>query len=241
MHVVLVDLKTIRLRKNNIIFQIKIVILSFFFFQISDEINEAKKRERMGDERPLSTKRRRVSLPDKVEPCLRVKTESELVENGPSVDKSTSNKSAGDSSDVEASNTYYSTLNESAVNNIATASSSVANSVNICDLNEKCLVEIMKRLEFPDLLNMANSTKKLCAGACVLYSERYANKSVKYNGDAINTKGLEIDVSDKDCCWFSSIAVCFISIVISVNVYSLSFVIPPIVHIILSLSLNASN
>ena len=79
---------------------------------------------------------------------------------------------------------------------VATASSGMENSIKIIDLNETCLVEIMKRLEFPDLLNIANSTKKLCDGACVVYSERYANKSVKYNGDAIQTKGLEIDVSN---------------------------------------------
>lgn len=66
----------------------------------------------------------------------------------------------------------------------------------ISDLNEKCLMQICDFLNFTDLLNVANATQKMCKAAGEIYAKKYANKLVKYNGNAINTKGLEIDVTD---------------------------------------------
>ncbi|XP_055309456.1 uncharacterized protein LOC129573185 isoform X1 [Sitodiplosis mosellana] len=143
------------------------------------------------EESASPAKKQRVLSPVKSEPSP-VKTE-------PGADEKSADKNADHSSVADSSNTSIVTPDQSAEHNneiATTASSPVKNGTKITDLDEKCLAELMKRLDFSDLLNVANSTKKLCAGACVVYSQRYADKFVKYNGDAISTKVLEIDVTD---------------------------------------------
>lgn len=66
----------------------------------------------------------------------------------------------------------------------------------ITDLNEKCLKHIFSQLEFSDLLNVANSTKQLREAAGEIYTARYGDRLVRYNGDAMTRKGLETDVTD---------------------------------------------
>lgn len=63
----------------------------------------------------------------------------------------------------------------------------------IDELEEKILVHIFDWLEFPDLLNVANATKKLRAAAGQIYAQKYAGKLVKFNGDAANKKCLDFD------------------------------------------------
>lgn len=52
-------------------------------------------------------------------------------------------------------------------------------------LDEKVLVKIFQWLDFPDLLMAANATKKLRGAAVEIYNQKYAQKLVKFNGDAI--------------------------------------------------------
>lgn len=179
-----------------------------------------------------AAKRRRVPSQARTD-ASPVKTESLPVEIGTSLDGTTDDKNFGQSSVVDSSNTSRITVNQSAVinnKNVATASSAMENSIKITDLNEKCFIEMMKWLEFPDLLNIANSTRKLCAGACVVYSERYANKFVKYNGDAINTKGLEIDVSNIIFKFTVRLKLVFPSLAIAENIHSINFLVLPIAY-----------
>lgn len=58
----------------------------------------------------------------------------------------------------------------------------------IHDLNQEQLVNIFKWLDFPDLLNVANTTKKLREAAAAIYSDKYSDLVVSYSEDASNSQ-----------------------------------------------------
>lgn len=62
--------------------------------------------------------------------------------------------------------------------------------LKINDLAAKLLVKIFEWLDFPDLLNAANATKKLRDAAGLIYVRKYADKLVKFHG---NADALRID------------------------------------------------
>lgn len=65
-----------------------------------------------------------------------------------------------------------------------------SNKLKIDDLTEKELVQIFQWLDFPDLLNVANATKKLRNAAGKIYTRKYAHKLVKFD---VETIGSNID------------------------------------------------
>lgn len=70
-------------------------------------------------------------------------------------------------------------------------------SKTINDLNESCLNNILSRLDFMDLLNVANTAKKLRTAAQEIFNQNYAEKVVKYNGDTMGSDGVEIEITSE--------------------------------------------
>lgn len=67
------------------------------------------------------------------------------------------------------------------------------NSTKIDDLDPQILAKIFETLDFSDLINVANATKKLREGARQIYAQNSTNKLVKFNDQATMKKGLNID------------------------------------------------
>lgn len=63
-------------------------------------------------------------------------------------------------------------------------------------LEQKVLVTIFKNLDFGDLLNVANATKKLRDAARKIYARNHIDKVVKFNGDAVDQNMHGIQVTD---------------------------------------------
>lgn len=155
--------------------------MNIFSLQILDKISESTPKMSDSAEEDVSPpKKGRDSSPIKAEPC----TDDISVE---------SDEYSIEDDTITVDGDKIALNNNESVDQISSTSKCVK---KIIDLNENCLVKIMKHFEFIDLLNVANSTKKLRNAACEVYSQQYAQKFVKYNGDAINSKGLEIDVTD---------------------------------------------
>lgn len=71
-------------------------------------------------------------------------------------------------------------------------------------LDEKILVKIFQWLDFPDLLHVANATKKLRNAAGQIYNQKYAQKVVKFNvatiGSNIEQTPTTFEINDARTC-----------------------------------------
>lgn len=76
--------------------------------------------------------------------------------------------------------------------------------LKIDDLSEKELVQIFQWLDFPDLLNVANATKKLRDAAGQIYHENYARRMVNFDVQTIGSNIVEtpttFDINDVRTC-----------------------------------------
>lgn len=77
--------------------------------------------------------------------------------------------------------------------------------LKIDKLSEAALVHIFKWLDFPDLLNVANATKKLRDAAGQIYVEKYAHKLVNFHGIAISAHSIDetlttFEINDTRTC-----------------------------------------
>lgn len=73
------------------------------------------------------------------------------------------------------------------------------------DLDQTILVKIFQWLDFPDLLNAANATKKLRAAAVWIYTQNHTDKLVKFNGNSKDSHGIietanTYEISDARTC-----------------------------------------
>lgn len=68
--------------------------------------------------------------------------------------------------------------------------------LKIDHLKPEVLVKIFANLDFVDLLNVANATKKLREAATQIYAKIHVDKVVKFNGDAAGQKGLDVQATD---------------------------------------------